>query len=105
MSFVADLRAGNPAFDLKREDLPRSCPETRGYIELKYERTLVVMTAPMDPVVVYEQTRRWGNHVPRIGVEIRRRWNRWMMRHGGGDECRLRCIALEHGLDHVPKAE
>jgi hypothetical protein len=36
-------------------------------------------------------------------VGIRLRWNRWMMRHGGGDVRRLRFIALRYGVDDMPR--
>lgn len=61
--------------------------------------TMGYMTAPVDPVAVYEETRQWGNRVGHIRVGIRLRWNRWMMYRGGGDLRRLRLIALEYGLD------
>jgi hypothetical protein len=61
------------------------------------------MTALTDPVAVYEETRRWGNRVGHIRVGIRMRWNRWMMRHGGGDVRLLRFIALQYGVDTMPR--
>jgi hypothetical protein len=51
---------------------------------------------------MYEATRRWGDHASKLQVWFRWKWNRWVRRHGGGDLCCLRLIALEHGLAGSP---
>jgi hypothetical protein len=60
-------------------------------------------TSRAESVAIYEATRRWGNHAGCLQLKVRRSWNRFMGRHGGGELCRLRLIALEYGLDKVQK--
>lgn len=60
-------------------------------------------TSRAECVATYEAVRQWGNHAGRLRVNLRRGWNRWVLRHGGDELCCLRLIALEYGLDKVHK--
>jgi hypothetical protein len=99
-----DYSTGLPVAICLKTGIPRDQPPyVWGLPAKEFGVTMGAMTALVDPVAIYEETRRWGNRVGHIRVGIRLRWNRWMMRHGGGDVRRLRFIALRYGVDDMPR--